>query len=56
MRVLVVEDDDAIRSVLERGLRAEGFEVDTCADGAEGCGRRSTAATRPSCSTCCCPA
>jgi two-component system, OmpR family, response regulator len=36
MRVLVIEDDDAIRSVLERGLRAEGFEVDTCADGPSG--------------------
>jgi len=36
VRVLVIEDDDAIRSVLERGLRAEGFEVDTCGDGAEG--------------------
>ena len=36
MRVLVIEDDDAIRSVVERGLRAEGFDVDPCADGAEG--------------------
>ncbi len=36
MRVLVIEDDDAIRSVLERGLAAEGFEVDGCADGATG--------------------
>ena len=36
MRVLVIEDDEAIRSVLERGLRAEGFEVDTCADGPRG--------------------
>ena len=36
MRVLVIDDDDAIRSVLDRGLRAEGFDVDTCADGAEG--------------------
>lgn len=36
MRVLVIEDDDAIRSVLERGLRSEGFEVDSCADGTEG--------------------
>ena len=36
VRVLVIEDDDAIRSVVERGLRAEGFEVDTCGDGAEG--------------------
>lgn len=36
VRILVIEDDDAIRSVVERGLRAEGFEVDTSADGAEG--------------------
>lgn len=36
MRVLVIDDDDSIRSVLERGLRAEGFDVDMCADGAEG--------------------
>lgn len=36
MRVLVIEDDDAIRSVVERGLRAEGFDVDACADGATG--------------------
>ena len=36
MRVLVIEDDEAIRSVVERGLRAEGFDVDTCADGAYG--------------------
>ena len=28
-----MEDDDAIRSVLERGLRAEGFDVDSCGDG-----------------------
>jgi len=32
----VIEDDDAIRSVVERGLRAEGFDVDTCADGSTG--------------------
>jgi DNA-binding response OmpR family regulator len=36
VRVLVIEDDEAIRSVVERGLRAEGFEVDTCADGSTG--------------------
>lgn len=36
MRLLVIEDDDAIRSVLERGLRAEGFAVDACVDGATG--------------------
>ena len=36
MRVLVIEDDDAIRSVLGRGLRAEGFDVDLCDDGPTG--------------------
>ncbi len=36
MRVLVIEDDAAIRSVLQRGLHAEGFEVDVCDDGPSG--------------------
>jgi len=36
MRILLIEDDDAIRSVLERGLRAEGFDIDSCADGTKG--------------------
>ena len=36
MRILVIEDDEAIRSVLERGLRAEGFDVDACGDGPSG--------------------
>lgn len=34
--MLLIEDDEAIRSVLERGLRAHGFEVDSCADGSSG--------------------
>lgn len=33
MRVLVAEDDDALRSVLERGLRENGYVVDTVANG-----------------------
>jgi len=36
VRILVIEDDAAIRDVLDRGLRAEGFDVDTCADGQTG--------------------
>jgi two-component system, OmpR family, response regulator len=32
--VLVVEDDDELRGVLGRGLREEGFAVDTVPDGA----------------------
>ena len=33
-RLLVVEDDDSIRETVGEALRAEGFEVNTCADGA----------------------
>ena len=33
-RVLVVEDDDAIRTLLAAALRREPFEVDTASDGA----------------------
>ncbi len=33
MRVLVAEDDPALRSVLERGLRNAGYAVDAVADG-----------------------
>jgi DNA-binding response OmpR family regulator len=33
MRVLVAEDDDALRSVLERGLQSAGYVVDSVADG-----------------------
>ena len=33
MRVLVAEDDSALRSVLERGLRENGYVVDAVGDG-----------------------
>jgi DNA-binding response OmpR family regulator len=33
MRVLVAEDDTALRSVLERGLREDGYAVDAVPDG-----------------------
>jgi len=32
----LIEDDEAIRSVVERGLQAEGFDVDACVDGPSG--------------------
>lgn len=35
MRVLVAEDDPALRSVLERGLRESGYVVDAVPDGEE---------------------
>jgi DNA-binding response OmpR family regulator len=33
MRVLVAEDDEGLRSVLERGLRENGYAVDSARDG-----------------------
>jgi DNA-binding response OmpR family regulator len=38
MRALVAEDDAALRSVLERGLREHGYIVDAVADGEEALG------------------
>jgi DNA-binding response OmpR family regulator len=36
MRILVVEDDAKVASFLARGLKEEGYVVDTAADGADG--------------------
>ena len=36
MRVLVIEDDDSLRTALRRALTLGGFEVETAADGQEG--------------------
>jgi DNA-binding response OmpR family regulator len=35
MRILVAEDDEALRSVLERGLERAGYVVDAVADGSD---------------------
>ena len=36
MRVLVIEDDEVVAKALERGLGAEGFDVDVATDGDTG--------------------
>jgi two-component system response regulator MprA len=36
MRILVVDDEPAVRSSLERALRLDGYEVELAADGREG--------------------
>ena len=36
MKVLIIEDDKRIAQVMQRGLKEEGFTVDTVHDGEEG--------------------
>ena len=36
MKILVIDDDPAVRASLERALRLEGYEVDTASDGGAG--------------------
>jgi two-component system response regulator MprA len=36
MRILVVDDEPAVRTALERALRLDGYEVDLAGDGSEG--------------------
>ncbi len=36
MRILVVDDERAVRTALERALRLDGYEVDLAGDGSEG--------------------
>ena len=42
VRILVVEDERALAAALQRGLRAEGFAVDTSGDGLDGLDRART--------------
>src|SRR5438034_816145 len=44
IRILVIEDEDAIADYLVRGLREEGFAVERAADGEDGWHYLSTAA------------
>ena len=46
-RLLVVEDDDSIRETVGEALRAEGYEVLTCADGSEALGLLTSESVQP---------
>ena len=35
-RIVVVDDDEALRSVVRRALRLEGYDVEVAGDGAQG--------------------
>ena len=39
MKVLLIEDDRKIASFVRKGLGEQGFAVDVCRDGDEGCER-----------------
>ena len=55
MRVLVIEDDDAVRAAIRRALLLAGYEIIQAENGQQGCsGPRTTYLTR-SCSTSGCP-
>ena len=50
-RILLVEDDPSIREVVALGLRGQGFEVSTAADGVEGLERWRRSGPTSCCST-----
>ena len=50
MKILVVDDEPAVRDSLERALRLEGYEIDLAADGAQALAAVSATSPTPSCS------
>ena len=54
-RILVIDDDPKIRTVVRRGLAYEGYRVVEAASGEEGLRRRESTSPTSSSSTSCCP-
>jgi DNA-binding response OmpR family regulator len=40
MRILLVEDDEAVAAFVAGGLAQEGFSIDTAAEGRDACSQR----------------
>ena len=55
-RVLIVDDEPAVRAALDRALRLDGYEIELAADGREALDRLAEAHQTRSCSTCRCRA
>ena len=55
MRVLIIDDDRALRDALRRALALAGYEIDAAAGGEEALARSPDAARTRSCSTSACP-
>ena len=50
-RVLIVDDEPAVRAALDRALRLDGYEIELAADGREALDRLADARPTRSCST-----
>ena len=55
MRILLVEDDEKLKTSLAFQLEQENFIVDTCSDGEEALTILNRISTTLSCLTGCCP-
>ena len=52
VRILVVDDEPAVREAVDRALRLQGYETELAADGAEALDALAAGRPTRSCSTC----